>query len=69
MIGCFNYHGKSALYVVNYEAEYAQKVTLNLQDAYNLSITQSGENSKVKTNTLTLDMQPGDGVLVVFEKE
>ena len=67
MIGCFNYHGKSALYVVNYETEYAQKVTLNLQGSYNLSITQSGENSKVKTSTLTLDMQPGDGVLVVFE--
>ena len=67
MIGCFNYHGKSALYVVNYETEYAQKVTLNLQNAYNLSITQSGENSKVKTDKLTLDMQPGDGVLVVFE--
>lgn len=67
MVGCFNYQGKTALYVVNYETEYAQKVTLNLQDSYKLSVIQNTEESKVKTSELTLDMQPGEGVLVVFE--
>lgn len=67
MIGCFNYQGKTALYVVNYEEAYAQKITLNLHAAYNLSVTQNAEVSTVNTNQLTLDMQPGEGVLVVFD--
>ena len=67
MVGCFNYKGKTALYVVNYETDYAQKVTLELQDSYNLSITQNTKVSKFNTDSLTLDMQPGEGVLVVFE--
>lgn len=67
VVGCFNYHGKTALYVVNYEENYAQKVTLNLQDSYNVTITQNAEISRLNTKSLELDMQPGDGVLVVFD--
>lgn len=67
MVGCFNYQGKTALYVVNYEEAYAQKVTLNLHDSYNLSVTQETKVSKVNTNQLILDLQPGEGVLVVFD--
>ena len=68
MIGCFNYQGKTALYVVNYEEAHKQKVTLNLLDTYNLSVTQNAEVSKIQTDTLTLDMEAGEGVLVVFEE-
>lgn len=67
LVGCFNYQGKTALYVVNYETEYAQKVTLNLYDSYNMKIVQNTETSRVNTNQLVLDMKPGTGVLVVFE--
>ena len=67
MIGCFNYQGKSALYVVNYEHEYAQKVTLNLHDSYNMSIIQNAEQSNVNTDTLTLDLKAGEGALIVFD--
>ena len=67
LIGCFNYQGKSALYVVNYEREYAQKVTLNLQDTYKLSMTQNAEETKIETDKLELDLKAGEAVLVVFE--
>lgn len=67
MIGCFNYKGKSALYVVNYETEYAQKVTLKLQDSYNMSVTQDAEVSTVNAKNITLDLKAGEGALIVFE--
>ena len=67
IIGCFNYNGKTALYVVNYEEEYAQKITLNLQDKYNVSVTQSAAVSRVNTDTLKLDLKAGEAALVVFD--
>lgn len=67
LIGCFNFQGKTALYVVNYETEHAQKVTLELQDSYKLSMTQRAETSHLNTNSLTLDLKAGEGVLVVFD--
>ena len=67
LIGCFNYQGKTALYVVNYEEEYAQKVTLNLLDSYNLSVTQNAKLSRINTDKLELDLKAGEGVLVVFD--
>ena len=67
LIGCFNYQGKTALYVVNYDMEYAQHITLELHNVYNMSVTQNAEVSRVKTNSLTLDMKAGEGALIVFE--
>ena len=66
-IGCFNYQGKTALYVVNYETEYAQKITLKLQDSYDMTIIQSTEESHVNTKNLTLDVKAGEGALIVFD--
>lgn len=66
-IGCFNYQGKSALYVVNYETEYAQKITLKLHDSYDMTIIQNTEESHVNTKNLTLDMKAGEGALIVFD--
>lgn len=67
LIGCFNYKGKTALYVTNYDYKYAQKMTLNLQDTYNVSVIQNAETKRVSTNSLKLDMAAGEAVLVVFE--
>ncbi len=67
MIGCFNYQGKTALYVTNYEYKYAQKITLNLQDTYHASVIQEAETTRVSTDALKLDLAAGEGVLVVFE--
>ena len=67
MVGCFNYLGKSAFYVVNYDTEYAQKITLDLYDNYNMRVIQKAETSYVDTNSLTLTMNAGEGVLIVIE--
>lgn len=67
IIGCFNYQGKTALYVVNIEEAYAQNVVLNLQGTYNMSVTQNAEVKTVRTNKLKLDLKAGEGALIVFD--
>lgn len=67
LIGCFNYQGKTALYVVNYDTEYAQDIQLELSKNCKLQVIQNSETTKTATDTLTLSMQAGEGVLVVFE--
>lgn len=67
LIGCFNYRGKTALYVVNYDYEYAQKVTLKLYDKCKFSVVQDAEESAYEGDYITLDMRAGEGALIVFE--
>ena len=67
MIGCFNYNGKTALYVTNYNMEYAQHITLDFNTEHNLTVTQLAETSYVKGDSITLDMAAGEGVLLVIE--
>ena len=67
LIGCFNYKGKTALYVANYEYDYAQKITLNMQDTYRMRVIQGTETKNIEANTLELDMKAGEGALIVFE--
>ncbi len=67
MIGCFNYEGKTALYVVNYDTEYAQKITLHFDNTHNVSVVQNAEKTYYSAKNLMLDMQAGEGVLVVFD--
>lgn len=67
IVGCFNYNGKTALYVTNFSYEYAQKITLNLNDTQKMKVVQNAETSYVQGKSLTLDMAAGEGVLVVIE--
>ena len=67
MIGCFNYKGHSAFYVVNYDNENAQKVTLNFANNYDMKVIQSAETEYVNTQELELAMAAGEGVLIVME--
>ena len=67
MVGCFNYQGKSAFYVVNYDTEYAQTITLDFYDHYNMRVVQKAETSYVDANRLELTMNAGEGVLIVIE--
>lgn len=67
LVGCFNYQGKTALYVVNYSTEYAQKLNLTFQNEYQFSVTQAGKKTEYKGESITLDMLAGEGVLLVFE--
>ena len=67
MIGCFNYNGKSAFYVVNYSKEFAQHVTLKFHDKYEMKVVQNAEEKFVKAKNLKLDMKAGEGLLIVME--
>lgn len=67
LVGCFNYQGKTALYVVNYSTEYAQNMELSFVDKYNVTVFEEAKASHYNAKELTLDMQPGEGILVVFE--
>ena len=53
--------------MVNYDTEYAQKITLEFFDKYNMKIVQKAEEKFVKTDSLELTMSAGEGVLVVME--
>jgi len=67
MVGCFNHNGKTALYVVNYSMENAQKIKLNFAGSQNLRVIQNAETSYKKGSAITLDMAAGEGVLLVLE--
>lgn len=67
MTGCFNYFGKSAFYVVNYDTEYAQEIKLDFYHKYNMRVVQDGETSYVNASSLKLTMKAGEGVLIVME--
>lgn len=67
IVGCFNYQGKTALYVVNNDETYAQDIILSFHDKYNMQVTQDGETDYLKTSSLTLKMKAGDGALIVLQ--
>ncbi len=64
MIGCFDYKGKTALYVVNCETTKKQTVTLDFADKYGYEVIQRGESIKVAGKKMKLTLESGEGVLV-----
>lgn len=67
LVGCFNYNGKTALYVVNFSLEYAQNIELGFNAEHKIKMVQNAETSYVKGDSLTLDLAAGEGVLLVIE--
>lgn len=67
MIGCYNYQGKTALYVVNYDTQYAQKIKLDFADTYNITITQDAEAKHLSCDGTELTFPAGGSALIVFE--
>ena len=67
MIGCFNYQGHSAFYVVNYDNESAQKTTLKFSDKYKMDVTQGAKTKSFNTDKLDLTLCAGEGVLIVMK--
>lgn len=67
LVGCFNYNGKTALYVTNYSRTMAQYITLDLDAQHNITVIQGAETAYIKGDTITLDMAAGEGVLLVIE--
>lgn len=69
IVGCFNYQGQTALYVVNFYDVYAQHIDLTFQEECNFTIIQGAEGKKLSGEGITLDMAAGEGVLIVFGGE
>lgn len=67
MVGCFNYNGKTALYVVNYSMDTAQSITLTLDKTYHVKVVKGAKATFTNTQELQLDMTAGEGILLVIE--
>lgn len=67
IVGCFNYNGKTALYVVCNDMEYAQEITLQFADNYNVTVTQDAEMKHLSGDSLKLILSAGNSALVVFD--
>jgi hypothetical protein len=67
MVGCFNYQGKTALYVVNYDMERAQNIGLQFWDTYSFSVVKNGQKTSHTGSAIELPMQAGEGILIIFE--
>ena len=63
MIGCFNYQGHSAFYVVNYDNEYAQNTSLKFAGKTKMEVTQGAKIKSFNTDKLDLTLCAGEGVL------
>jgi hypothetical protein len=64
LIGCFDYNGKTALYVVNCETENKQTVTLKFDQKYGYEVIQRGTSVKVTGKQMKLTLERGEGVMI-----
>lgn len=69
IIGCFDYEGKTALYVVNHDMETSQVITLRLNKLCNITMVQNAVFSEVDAKIIELDMVAGEGILLVINEK
>lgn len=67
LIGCFDYCGKTALYVVNYDYDNVGTVTLTFDAAKAITQIDNAATTKTNASILTLNMAAGEGILLVIE--
>ena len=67
VIGCFDYGGKTALYVVNHSSEEKQKIRIDFDDSYGFDVIQRAVTTETGGNSVTLTVEAGEGVLVVLK--
>lgn len=66
-VGCFDYKGGTALYVVNYDRNDKSKVTLNFSGNYGYTVIQRAKTAEVMGKSINLTLECGEGVLVVLK--
>ncbi|MDD6478813.1 MAG: dockerin type I domain-containing protein [Oscillospiraceae bacterium] len=66
IVGCFDYKGKQAFYIVNYDSAAAQNITLHFNNTYNLKVVSSVIDTIVSSNQYTATLGAGQAVLVVL---
>ena len=67
IVGCFNYKGGTALYVVNYSRKEKADVQLMFdKENYQYEVIQRAESVKVIGNNVSLRLDSGEGALIVL---
>ena len=67
-MGCFNYKGGTALYVVNYNRKEKANVSLSFGcDDYRYTVIQRGKSCDVVGGRIPLTLDYGEGALVVLK--
>ena len=61
-VGCFDYQGWTALYVVNASRNDRATVGLHFDNVYAYDVTQRAETVSVVGKNMELNLQPGEGV-------
>ena len=67
VIGCFEYQGRSAFYVVNNDVKNKQSVVLNFDGTYTIEAVSAGKRETVSENSYMLLLEPAAAVLVVLK--
>ena len=68
VIGCFNYKGGVALYVMNNTlTNHRGQITLNFDNNYEYEVIQRGITSGIIAESFTLTLEAGEGALVVVK--
>jgi len=66
-VGCFDYKGGTALYVVNYSRTEKASVELNFDNRYGYEVIQRAVSTQVAGNYVPLTLECGEGVLIVLK--
>ena len=65
VVGCYNYQGQTVLYVTNNSYSKNGTVTLSFDQNYGYEIYQGGKKKESNGKEISLDLLPGEGVLVM----
>lgn len=67
-VGCFDYKGGTALYVVNYDRKSRAQMRLCFDDRYGYEIVQGAAlREQLGTYTVDLTLDAGEGALIVLK--
>lgn len=66
-VGCFDYYGKTCLYVVNNEMERDASVSLGFDARYEYKVIQRGESAGVKGSKIQLNLAAGESAFILIK--
>ena len=67
MVGCFDYYGKTCLYVVNGDMGNDAAMTLRFDNRYAYEVIQRGQTANVKGSKINLSLAAGESALIVLK--
>ena len=67
IVGCFDYKGGTALYVVNYSRVEKADTLLKFDSKYRYTVIQRGETADVVGTSIPLTLDMGEGALIVLK--